>query len=49
VVCSRPLAGACPPLSEEFNIYLNCVSKLGFEEVPDSDFLRELFAKVMKK
>lgn len=35
-------------LSEEFGIYLNYVRKLGFEETPDYDFLRELFAKVMK-
>jgi len=34
--------------SEEFAIYLNYVRKLGFEEAPDYDFLRELFAKVMK-
>jgi len=37
-----------PSLSEEFSIYLNYVRKLGFEETPDYDFLRELFAKVMK-
>ena len=37
-----------PPFPEEFNIYLNYVRKLGFEETPDYDFLRELFAKVMK-
>lgn len=35
-------------LIEEFAIYLNYVRKLGFEETPDYDFLRELFAKVMK-
>lgn len=35
-------------LLEEFGIYLNYVRKLGFEETPDYDFLRELFAKVMK-
>lgn len=35
-------------LTEEFGIYLNYVRKLGFEETPDYDFLRELFAKVMK-
>lgn len=34
--------------AEEFGIYLNYVRKLGFEETPDYDFLRELFAKVMK-
>ena len=33
---------------EEFSIYLNYVRKLGFEETPDYDFLRELFAKVLK-
>ena len=45
----RFLADTRPPLSEEFNIYLNYVRKLGFEEAPDYDFLRELFAKVMKR
>jgi casein kinase 1 len=34
--------------AEEFSIYLNYVRKLGFEETPDYEFLRELFAKVMK-
>ena len=34
--------------AEEFAIYLNYVRKLGFEETPDYDFLRDLFAKVMK-
>lgn len=33
---------------EEFGIYLNYVRKLGFEENPDYDFLRELFTKVLK-
>ena len=33
---------------EEFAIYLNYVRKLGFEETPDYEFLRELFAKVLK-
>lgn len=42
------LANTRPPLSEEFSIYLNYVRKLGFEEVPDYEFLRELFAKVIK-
>ena len=36
------------PNTEEFAIYLNYVRKLGFEETPDYDFLRELFAKVLK-
>ena len=35
-------------VQEEFGIYLNYVRKLGFEETPDYDFLRELFAKVLK-
>ena len=34
--------------AEEFAIYLNYVRKLGFEETPDYDFLRDLFAKVLK-
>lgn len=34
--------------AEEFSIYMNYVRKLGFEEQPDYDFLRELFAKVLK-
>lgn len=35
-----------PP--EEFTIYMNYVRKLGFEETPDYDFLRELFGKILK-
>jgi hypothetical protein len=35
-------------LPEEFAIYLNYVRKLGFEETPDYDFLRELFTKALK-
>jgi len=35
-------------LVEEFGIYLNYVRKLGFEETPDYDFLRELFTKVLR-
>lgn len=35
-------------LTEEFGIYLSYVRKLGFEENPDYDFLRELFSKVLK-
>jgi hypothetical protein len=34
---------------EEFAIYLNYVRKLGFEEAPDYDFLRDLFAKVLRQ
>ena len=35
-------------MAEEFVIYMNYVRKLGFEETPDYDFLRELFTKVLK-
>lgn len=35
-------------ITEEFAIYMNYVRKLGFEETPDYDFLRELFTKVLK-
>ncbi|CAO3593343.1 unnamed protein product [Absidia cylindrospora] len=34
---------------EEFAIYVQYVRKLGFEEAPDYDFLRELFTKVIKQ
>ncbi len=36
------------PAAEEFAIYLNYVRKLGFEETPDYDFLRDLFTKALK-
>ncbi|KAI7901252.1 kinase-like domain-containing protein [Cokeromyces recurvatus] len=42
----KSLCGAYP---EEFGIYLQYVRKLGFEETPDYDFLRELFDKVLEK
>lgn len=35
--------------TEEFGIYLQYVRKLGFEETPDYDFLRELFNKVLRR
>lgn len=38
----------CEGFPEEFAIYMNYVRKLGFEETPDYDFLRELFTKVLK-
>ncbi|KAI8338386.1 kinase-like domain-containing protein [Chlamydoabsidia padenii] len=38
----------CYGYPEEFGIYLQYVRKLGFEESPDYDFLRELFTKVIK-
>ena len=34
---------------EEFGIYLQYARKLGFEETPDYDFLRDLFDKVLEK
>ena len=43
-----PAARSSPISSEEFAIYMNYVRKLGFEETPDYDFLRELFSKVLK-
>lgn len=36
-------------ISEEFGIYLQYVRKLGFEEKPDYEFLRELFDKVLRR
>lgn len=45
---STCICGPTKPSTEEFSIYLNYVRKLGFEETPDYDFLRELFAKVLK-
>ncbi|KIY43570.1 CK1/CK1/CK1-G protein kinase [Fistulina hepatica ATCC 64428] len=45
---STPIKELSENFPEEFGIYLNYVRKLGFEETPDYDFLRELFAKVMK-
>ncbi|OSX58869.1 hypothetical protein POSPLADRAFT_1151548 [Postia placenta MAD-698-R-SB12] len=38
----------CEGFPEEFAIYMNYVRKLGFEETPDYDFLRDLFSKVLK-
>jgi len=45
---TTPIKELAECFPEEFGIYLNYVRKLGFEETPDYDFLRELFAKVMK-
>jgi len=45
---TTPIKELCDSFPEEFGIYLNYVRKLGFEETPDYDFLRELFSKVMK-
>ncbi|ORX62981.1 kinase-like protein [Hesseltinella vesiculosa] len=38
----------CLGYPEEFGIYLQYVRKLGFDETPDYDFLRELFTKTLK-
>jgi len=45
---TTPIKELCEGFPEEFGIYLNYVRKLGFEETPDYDFLRELFSKVIK-
>ncbi|CAD6974187.1 unnamed protein product [Tilletia controversa] len=45
---STPIKELCEGFPEEFGIYLNYVRKLGFEETPDYEFLRELFTKVLK-
>ncbi|KAI7865355.1 kinase-like domain-containing protein [Spinellus fusiger] len=39
----------CDHFPEEFGIYLHYVRKLGFEESPDYEFLRELFNKVLRR
>jgi len=39
----------CEGYPEEFGVYLNYVRKLDFEETPDYDYLRRLFANVMRK
>ncbi|KAG9010330.1 casein kinase I [Tulasnella sp. 427] len=45
---STPIKELCEGLPEEFAIYLNYVRKLGFEENPDYDFLRDLLTKVLR-
>ncbi|BGP13930.1 hypothetical protein JCM10213_002574 [Rhodosporidiobolus nylandii] len=45
---STPIKELAEGFPDEFAIYLNYVRKLGFEETPDYDFLRELFTKVLK-
>ncbi|KAH8116842.1 kinase-like protein [Phellopilus nigrolimitatus] len=45
---TTPIKELCDSFPEEFSIYLNYVRKLGFEETPDYEFLRELFSKVLK-
>ncbi|KAG8847760.1 hypothetical protein FRB91_011447 [Serendipita sp. 411] len=44
---STSIQELCEGFPEEFAIYLNYVRKLGFEEQPDYDFLRDLFTKVL--
>ncbi|PWN43951.1 kinase-like protein [Ceraceosorus guamensis] len=44
---STPIKELCEGFPEEFGIYLNYVRKLGFEETPDYDFLRELLSKAL--
>ncbi|KAI7866741.1 kinase-like domain-containing protein [Spinellus fusiger] len=45
---STVIKDLCDGYPEEFGIYLQYVRKLGFEETPDYDFLRELFSKVIR-
>lgn len=45
---TTPIKELCEGFPDEFAIYLNYVRKLGFEETPDYEFLRELFSKVLK-
>ncbi|KAF9533759.1 kinase-like domain-containing protein [Crepidotus variabilis] len=45
---STAISELCEGFPEEFAIYMNYVRKLGFEETPDYDFLRDLFTKVLK-
>ncbi|GJJ12724.1 hypothetical protein Clacol_006968 [Clathrus columnatus] len=45
---TTPIKELSEGFPEEFAIYLNYVRKLGFEETPDYEFLRELFSKVLK-
>ncbi|CAG8451457.1 3089_t:CDS:10 [Diversispora eburnea] len=45
---STPIRELCDGFPEEFGIYLSYVRKLGFEDNPDYDYLRELFTKILK-
>ncbi|CAO3592764.1 unnamed protein product [Absidia cylindrospora] len=45
---STPIKELCGSYPEEFGVYLQYVRKLGFEETPDYEFLRELFNKVLR-
>ncbi|KAK9894718.1 kinase-like protein [Cystobasidium minutum MCA 4210] len=44
---TTPIKELCEGFPKEFAIYLNYVRKLGFEETPDYDFLRELLSQVL--
>ncbi|KAI8333318.1 kinase-like domain-containing protein [Chlamydoabsidia padenii] len=46
---STSIKDLCAGYPAEFAIYLQYVRKLGFEENPDYDFLRELFNKILKE
>ncbi|CAO3649845.1 unnamed protein product [Cunninghamella echinulata] len=45
---STPIKELSDGFPEEFGVYLQYVRKLGFEESPDYEFLRELFNKVLR-
>ncbi|KAF8600665.1 kinase-like protein [Ceratobasidium sp. AG-I] len=45
---TTPVTELCAGFPEETAIFMNYVRKLGFEETPDYDFLRELFTKMLK-
>ncbi|KAL1923672.1 uncharacterized protein VTP21DRAFT_8652 [Calcarisporiella thermophila] len=45
---TTPVKDLCAGFPEEFAIYLNYVRKLGFEETPDYDFLRDLMSQVLR-
>ncbi|KAL1936736.1 hypothetical protein VTP01DRAFT_870 [Rhizomucor pusillus] len=45
---STAVKDLCDGYPEEFGVYLQYTRKLGFEETPDYDFLRDLFNKVLK-
>jgi casein kinase 1 len=44
-----PIDDLCKGYPEEFGIYLKYVRKLGFDETPDYDFLRDLFDKAIRR
>ncbi|CAO3589658.1 unnamed protein product [Absidia cylindrospora] len=46
---SMSIADLCSGYPNEFAVYLQYVRKLGFDEAPDYDFIRELFNKVLRE